>query len=1720
MKRSGRKKYLTIGFKNWLRIVVASAVLMLMVFNSCQVTPESGTIKGNVTDTEGAFLEGVRVYTEPASKSAVTNSSGDYTINGVEIVDEVYTVIAEKEGYITSRANAAVKMDEEIVVNLALQESIPMIAANPFFIDFGNNETTRTLTIENSGNDVVHWRLLTEDSWITSISADSGMTTSNGGESTITLTADRTGLPNGVTTGCMEVVSAVDTLKVGLQISKGAIIELSRRHLAFGSTDSLKTFTIKDAEDGQLTFTLDASQSWLSATPISRTITEETDITVSVDRTGEDFGTHYGQITFESNGGRDTVFVAMTVANPNAPQIFVPVTELNFSNNVSNYDLRLGNSGTGNLSWTVQEDVPWLETGLQSGVIASGGTVSLPIIVNRSGLSSTDNPYVGELKIVSSDPAMPEVVLPLTMLVDDLPVLSISHPIIDLGLTGDTWNLAIGNSGAGMLSWEADPVDSWIAMTPRNGGNATSVELRVNRNNAGFGDVTGTVEVISNGGTQQILVLLENRGNNTAPQSDFTVAPETGRLETIFNFDASITTDDYDPLDSLEFSWRWEASGDFTDWSSSPTATHQYTSTGNKQVTVNVRDTNGATRTKARTVQVVANTAPVVNFTFDPPSGTTSDVFTFNAGSTTDDVDPIDSLRFRWKFGSGATFTEWSSDSIITHQFTDNANHQVTLEVIDSDSAIGIRNRTVAVSQNPAPVANFSIDPASGTTTTVFRFDAGLSSDNRDPIDSLLFRWRWEDGEPWTDWTHDTLASHQYATNGNKQVTLQVEDQDGAIGERTKSVNVSQNPAPNTNFSIDPPSGTTTTVFQFNAGLTSDDTDPIELLKFRWLFEVGGIWTDWSSDTLATYQYTTNGNKTVTLEAQDQAGAIGSRSKTVSVSSNPAPTAVFTFDPPTGTPAMMFTFNAGGSSDDTDPIESLQFRWEFGSGSGFTSWSSDTVITHMFSTAGDQQVTLQVMDLAGAVGEDQQTIPVVQNQSPNAAFGFTPPNGTVMTTFEFDASASTDDFTDLADLEFRWRWTANSGFTNWMNTPLASHVYSSTGFKEVTLEVRDAEGSVGNATATIEVVENQPPNALFNVTPEVGTTATLFQFDASASTDDVYPLDSLMFRWRWENGGPFTDWSSSPTAEHQYSTDGQKTVKLEVLDPGGLVGSVSDLVLVGAPPVSENEPNDSRQQANPAGHTATVFGEIGVAGDEDDWFAVTAPANGKLWYRITNLEANGTPDSRIEESPLFAINEQLDAVEITSAFVSHGGSRYIGPGEAATSKKTIVSANRIYYIQIPQYTGHSAQYELRMFFSDLNQSDLGEDNDDQVSAFTIAANQFHQARNGFWKNGATKEDQQDWYELQFNESGVLQYTVENLHNESVANGYVDETIFYGATTFDFIELTRAAVSHGSNRYIGETEIATSGKVGIDKGRSFFLQIPQYVNHAAPYEFQVNFVPSSFTDFGESNDQSTTATSISDNGENTAQIGYVVSSGQYDEKDWYKPQISTNGLLQITIENLYSNDILNGRIAPSKIYLKNILDFNEIETLQINHGGSNNYIGAGETVVSSLIAVSTAEEYFLEVPQYLADRHQAPYKLKTAIFPIPVTGVPDFNNTSGSADTIQVNTIINASIGYEDDGDDWYLFFAPASGSFQFSVENNHVSGVIGGRIATCLMYNNVLQVIGSATVNHGGNNNYIDAAETGTSDVVQVVGGTAYYLRIPRNDQDVAPYTLQTSFSQ
>ncbi len=83
--------------------------------------------------------------------------------------------------------------------------------------------------------------------------------------------------------------------------------------------------------------------------------------------------------------------------------------------------------------------------------------------------------------------------------------------------------------------------------------------------------------------------------------------------------------------------------------------------------------------------------------------------------------------------------------------------------------------------------------------------------------------------------------------------------------------------------------------------------------------------------------------------------------------------------------------------------------------------------------------------------------------------------------------------------------------------------------------------------------KNTPPTACFLVEPLSGTTETLFEMDASCSTGNEDPSDSLQVRWDWEDDGEWnTEWTTTKTATHQYAIPGTKTIRLQVRDTGGL----------------------------------------------------------------------------------------------------------------------------------------------------------------------------------------------------------------------------------------------------------------------------------------------------------------------------------------------------------------------------------------------------------------------------------------------------------------------------------------------------------------------------------------------------------------------------------------
>jgi len=106
----------------------------------------------------------------------------------------------------------------------------------------------------------------------------------------------------------------------------------------------------------------------------------------------------------------------------------------------------------------------------------------------------------------------------------------------------------------------------------------------------------------------------------------------------------------------------------------------------------------------------------------------------------------------------------------------------------------------------------------------------------------------------------------------------------------------------------------------------------------------------------------------------------------------------------------------------------------------------------------------------------------------------------------------------------------------------------------ITLSTNDFEQSSFTFNISGTGVVNQPV-ANFTISATKGDINTVFQVDASSSTDQEDALEQLQFRWNWD-AAEFPVWdgisySSNPTSSHTFSSIGGYRVWLQVMDSAG-----------------------------------------------------------------------------------------------------------------------------------------------------------------------------------------------------------------------------------------------------------------------------------------------------------------------------------------------------------------------------------------------------------------------------------------------------------------------------------------------------------------------------------------------------------------------------------------
>jgi PKD repeat protein len=111
----------------------------------------------------------------------------------------------------------------------------------------------------------------------------------------------------------------------------------------------------------------------------------------------------------------------------------------------------------------------------------------------------------------------------------------------------------------------------------------------------------------------------------------------------------------------------------------------------------------GAALTFTTTEEV--NSPPVAEFTITPGEGTVLTIFNFDATSCSDPEDLTETLQVRWDWENDGLFdTDFSTNKVLNHQFTEVGTYQVILEVKDTKGLSTSTVKTLEVSIGPAPI--------------------------------------------------------------------------------------------------------------------------------------------------------------------------------------------------------------------------------------------------------------------------------------------------------------------------------------------------------------------------------------------------------------------------------------------------------------------------------------------------------------------------------------------------------------------------------------------------------------------------------------------------------------------------------------------------------------------------------------------------------------------------------------------------------------------------------------------------------------------------------------------------------------------------------------------------------------------------------------------------------------------------------------------------------
>ncbi len=91
------------------------------------------------------------------------------------------------------------------------------------------------------------------------------------------------------------------------------------------------------------------------------------------------------------------------------------------------------------------------------------------------------------------------------------------------------------------------------------------------------------------------------------------------------------------------------------------------------------------------------NSSPHAEFTFTPITGDTSVTFLFDASESSDPEQGTDSLLYSWDYTGYHNWTDFSTERISNHKYTEAGTYEVGLQVKDKNGWTDFKSHTLKV---------------------------------------------------------------------------------------------------------------------------------------------------------------------------------------------------------------------------------------------------------------------------------------------------------------------------------------------------------------------------------------------------------------------------------------------------------------------------------------------------------------------------------------------------------------------------------------------------------------------------------------------------------------------------------------------------------------------------------------------------------------------------------------------------------------------------------------------------------------------------------------------------------------------------------------------------------------------------------------------------------------------------------------------------------------